>query len=163
MKKILLTLFAGLTVCQVMASPLASADCRHYQAFFYQLAEQGYTDDSGQVAYDAQFDRAFTHLVAPLVSKDRRFRDKITSGPSTSGEVFADGQGVYVRHELCQAHQCADYKMITLYDVRSKRMVGLLLDHGKQRPLGSPSGDVLPLLTASQANSRLALCVSKAP
>jgi len=154
-KKICLAAICLLTSLQsAFAVNIGDANDRHYQAFFYELAEKGYVDSNNKNNYDADFDKSFARVIAQKSRADHRFREKITSGPSTQGKVINVKGVAYVEHEICQAHQCSDYKMITMYEPLSKKMYGVLFDHCKEEKFGEMPIDVAAAIENEHSSNK---------
>jgi hypothetical protein len=90
---------------------------------------------------------AFKQLTLEPSKKDRRFIDRLTSGPSTRGELASTTQGQAVVHTTCQAHACNMARLGVLYVPENGRMVGLLWDNCALTLLGTPSTQEIDMLT----------------
>lgn len=85
-----------------------------------------------------------THGYAPALQRitqtqsraDRRFIARLTSGPSTRGEVVNTPTGQAILHVTCQAHACDASRMVVLFEPTTGRMTGLLWDQCHRTPLG---------------------------
>ena len=89
---------------------------------------------------------AFKQLTIEQTKKDRRFVERLTSGPSTRGEVASTRQGQSIVHTTCQAHACNMTRLGVLYAPESGRMVGLLWDNCSLTQLGTPSTQEIEIL-----------------
>jgi hypothetical protein len=93
------------------------------------------------------YSAAFTKLTEDLVKHDRRFIERITSGPSTKGIAVKSEQDDAVIHVTCQAHACNQAVLAVMFVPRSGRMVALLWDQCARTELGSPTHAESEVLT----------------
>lgn len=99
-----------------------------------------------KVAGVPDYASAFKRLTIEPSKKERRFVDRLTSGPATRGEVAPTAQGQAIVHTTCQAHVCNMARLGVLYIPESGRMVGLLWDNCALTPLGMPSNQEIDML-----------------
>ncbi|HEX5311230.1 hypothetical protein [Aquabacterium sp.] len=93
-----------------------------------------------------RYSSTFNALLAGQVKLERTFVSRITSGPSTQGEVLdIDGQSSVV-HVTCQSHRCDIERMGLYYSPASNQMGALLWSHCEETILGSPSATALATL-----------------
>jgi hypothetical protein len=93
-----------------------------------------------------RYNAAFNALLAGHVKLERAFISRITSGPSTQGEVIdINGQSGVV-HVTCQSHRCDLERMSLYYAPASNKMSAILWSHCEESVLGEPSAAVLTAL-----------------
>lgn len=90
---------------------------------------------------------AFQRITQAQTRTDRRFISRLTSGPSTRGEVVNTPTGPAILHVTCQAHACDVARMAVLFEPTSGRMTGLLWDQCHRTPLGQPTPSEIDLLS----------------
>lgn len=129
------------TPAQAHAPERASNKTEHQYAgkFLFDLIDprknKGAEKSNGLTSYSS----TFLALTSPITKTDRKFIDRITSGPSTPGEMIKAGADDAVIHVTCQAHACDRAKMAVMYLPKSGRMTAVLWDRCQRTILGNPT------------------------
>jgi len=126
----------------------------HYGSYMYELIDQDYKFPGKVKQFDRNYKRSFYALVSPLVANEKKFINKITSGPSTKGKFFVVDGKQYVVHMTCQANDCAYTNLAVMYRIGDGRMVGQLWEKCKTTLLGGPSAQEVSVLKEVQHVSR---------
>ncbi|MDE2078531.1 MAG: hypothetical protein KGI91_15910 [Burkholderiales bacterium] len=146
-----ITLAAAISGCEAKtdapATNGAAASANVFAGTYLFDARNTHSDFGKAHPQDAKrFGAAFNALLAGQVKKERTFISRITSGPSTQGEVLdIDGQSSVV-HVTCQAHRCDLERMGLYYTPGSNKMGAILWSHCEETILGNPSGTALAAL-----------------
>lgn len=90
---------------------------------------------------------AFQRITRKQSRAERRFIARLTSGPSTRGEVVTTPTGQAILHITCQAHACDASRMVVLFEPTTGRMSGLLWDQCQSTPLGQTTGPEVALMS----------------
>jgi hypothetical protein len=100
-----------------------------------------------KVAGVPDYASAFKRLTMEPSKKEHRFVDRLTSGPSTRGQLASTTLGQAIVHTICQAHACNMARLGVLYVPENGHMVGLVWDHCALTKLGTPSIEEIDVLT----------------
>jgi len=90
---------------------------------------------------------AFQRITQAQTRNDRRFIARLTSGPSTRGELVDTPTGPAILHVTCQAHACDVARMAVLFEPTTGRMTGLLWNQCHRTPLGQPTPSEIDLMS----------------
>lgn len=127
-----------------VAKNIPAASPGRYEVHLFELI------DAGRADYDPAFAGQLKALVAPQLTKQKNFLDRLTSGPTARGRPYAVGRHkdarTYIYYGICQAHQCNNTTIDLLFDPAHKRMVGQLLDGCTMRWLGRPNAEEMAAL-----------------
>jgi hypothetical protein len=123
----------------------------HYtDSYLFELLEPYGTMGNKPNQYDKKYANSFKKLLYPIAVHDKKFMGRITSGPTTKGELLTIDGDQYVMHHICEETICNEVNLVVMYRIKDGRMIGRLWQKCSEILLGDPLSQEVSVLRDKQ-------------